>query len=428
MSYDIGRIIKYYRTGKNITLQSLSDGICSVSYLSKIENGYVNYGEGIVDLLLKKLGVPVNGRGFQIGNQQIEEQLEAWYTYITEQKVEDATDLMIKLEEQVNNSININTKLDFSLYKLRYLLLRRDLKEIKPLLEELSKNKDVFDNKQKYFFNKFFGLYEYIYGQLSKAKVYFDESINLLERINRCDKEKADLYFMVALNENKLFNTNLGIHYTKMALNIFNETYQIKRSADCHIMLALSFKRFDYFVEAEKHFEFANSAASAINNESIKAMCNHNIGDLHTVKKDFEIAVTYFLRSYTYKQNATLKSKLITIISIIEAFDKLDNSKEIKKWVDKGLLLVGESHQEDALYMVYILQIYELLIHERFDEFEAFLKKLVIPFFIEKEMHQYVANYSSMLSEYYQDRNKYKDACYYQGLSNQSLRYISKIG
>ena len=54
-----GMYIQQIRKEKEYSLEALSHGICSVSYLSKIENGEVCASDEILNLLLEKLGVEI---------------------------------------------------------------------------------------------------------------------------------------------------------------------------------------------------------------------------------------------------------------------------------------------------------------------------------------------------------------------------------
>ncbi len=50
----IGSAIRFKRKSMNMTLEEASEGICSVSYLSKLENNLIEPGEKFVDQLVKK--------------------------------------------------------------------------------------------------------------------------------------------------------------------------------------------------------------------------------------------------------------------------------------------------------------------------------------------------------------------------------------
>ncbi|MEH7802743.1 helix-turn-helix transcriptional regulator, partial [Bacillus pumilus] len=54
MKINIGQIIKLYRYKQNMTQSELAEGICSVSHLSKIENGSKEANQDTINLLLER--------------------------------------------------------------------------------------------------------------------------------------------------------------------------------------------------------------------------------------------------------------------------------------------------------------------------------------------------------------------------------------
>jgi HTH-type transcriptional regulator, quorum sensing regulator NprR len=60
-----GEKIRYFRKTQNISQQELADGICSVSYLSKIENGQAVASEEIIMFLSNRLGKEIGNEDFR---------------------------------------------------------------------------------------------------------------------------------------------------------------------------------------------------------------------------------------------------------------------------------------------------------------------------------------------------------------------------
>ncbi|WIF88706.1 helix-turn-helix domain-containing protein [Acholeplasma laidlawii] len=67
-SDNIGSMLKHHRLKLNLTLEDSSDGICSVSYLSKIENSLIRPSEKYILQLEERY----NTKFFNVGNQQNE--------------------------------------------------------------------------------------------------------------------------------------------------------------------------------------------------------------------------------------------------------------------------------------------------------------------------------------------------------------------
>ncbi|WP_138417109.1 helix-turn-helix domain-containing protein [Aquibacillus sediminis] len=76
-----GDFIKLHRKNANMTQDQLSLGICSVSYLSKIENNDVIPSEQIRSLLFSRLGMNQES-SFEEETETLHHDLTAWYQSI----------------------------------------------------------------------------------------------------------------------------------------------------------------------------------------------------------------------------------------------------------------------------------------------------------------------------------------------------------
>lgn len=54
---NLGRLIKYHRQQQGLKQDDLAVGICTSSYLSRIENGVVVAEQTVYDMLLAHLGI-----------------------------------------------------------------------------------------------------------------------------------------------------------------------------------------------------------------------------------------------------------------------------------------------------------------------------------------------------------------------------------
>src|SRR5690625_5369525 len=74
----IGTIIKIERIKRNMKLESLARGICSVSHLSRIENGQTNPSEEIQQELFNRLEIYIKDPMNQI-NSDLQEKIDEVY-------------------------------------------------------------------------------------------------------------------------------------------------------------------------------------------------------------------------------------------------------------------------------------------------------------------------------------------------------------
>lgn len=73
-----GFLIRNERKRLNISLEALSHGICSPSYLSKIENNTLIANDSIYDLLLEKLGMQLLDK---VEEEKLRSMLDLFFKY-----------------------------------------------------------------------------------------------------------------------------------------------------------------------------------------------------------------------------------------------------------------------------------------------------------------------------------------------------------
>jgi transcriptional regulator with XRE-family HTH domain len=76
---NLGRLIFLNRIEKGMTQDQLSKSICSVPYLSKLENNKINPSEDILYHLLKRLDIEIDM--VQNEYKELIYVLEQWYEY-----------------------------------------------------------------------------------------------------------------------------------------------------------------------------------------------------------------------------------------------------------------------------------------------------------------------------------------------------------
>ncbi len=77
---NIGEKLYYYRNKIGLTQEQLAHGICSVSYLSKIENNKCDASPEVLELLVGKLGIPLEEES-QEKLAEINRLLEEWFEF-----------------------------------------------------------------------------------------------------------------------------------------------------------------------------------------------------------------------------------------------------------------------------------------------------------------------------------------------------------
>lgn len=121
MKINIGQIIKLYRYKQNMTQSELAEGICSVSHLSKIENGSKEANQDTINLLLERLGISQEKLSQKARHllSLLDEFQMNMYFYALDQAEQNA-EMIIQHEEQFF-SLDLGIQYHLSLFQF-YLL------------------------------------------------------------------------------------------------------------------------------------------------------------------------------------------------------------------------------------------------------------------------------------------------------------------
>jgi HTH-type transcriptional regulator, quorum sensing regulator NprR len=413
----VGEVIHYYRIQNGLTQEQLSKGICSVSYLSKLENNKIEPSDEIIELLFQRLNVP-NRQLFQ-DNQSLSQLLSEWCDSILARNCNKATklkNLLLSYEKELHT---VSLSIRFKLFNLGYLLLLNDIKQARSVLEELKNLNRFYDPEHAYYFHQFSGLYYYLENQLKSCLDHLKQALCIGEKHELVNPE---LYYQLALVFTRLFQIPQSIHYAKEALTLFDNISNYLRSSDCKILLGINFIRLQQYKEAEFYLTSTLKFAEQNQNNHIMAIALHNLGFLYSSKNEHATALSYFRNSLSSRPKEDYKRYVNTIYFIAKEYNNLGQVKEAKKWLRKGLEIANEHqlifYQIKLTYLKYILK------EGDSGSFINFIEQEALPYFLNNDDYFHISQYAEKLAELYSQRFQYKKSSQYLKLS---IEYRKKM-
>ncbi|GIO22817.1 helix-turn-helix domain-containing protein [Oceanobacillus sp. J11TS1] len=154
----IGTYIKIQRTKQKMTLGELSEGIVSLSYLSKIENQKTEPNEEIIRKLCERLSITVD----RSQDEKIGELCKQWYAMLDETSNQESMEAVYKEIQQLVDKNYSNHLIMFEIHKIKYFLLlqRKDLASQK--IQQLKEIINTFNIEGQYYWYKFNGIYSFV--------------------------------------------------------------------------------------------------------------------------------------------------------------------------------------------------------------------------------------------------------------------------
>lgn len=409
MEYNFGNLIKVERMRQNMKQSVLARGICSISYLSKIENNQTSPSEEVLELIFDRLDldVPLYFDFSEKVNQTRNEMRLILKEAVLSRKEKGYIE---KIEKYKTNPVVLQSK---ELYLTLMMTLARFgmmpggnvqyFIEVGWIEDQLS-----FDDKLRYDLLRCLYMFQF---QSSEREI----TIELMEKIGKeltrshiPDWEMADMRYIMGGLYHRFTDYLQAIENVRFALDYFQENYCLERIIESHMIIGLSFKRRKRYTVALEHYEKAAKVANTAGLNNYYGMLYNNMGDIYFLIGDQEKAQQYFLDSFNVKED--LKSKLYSVMSLLEVNAAKENLDGVLEWLSRGYEMMGT--RDDLKEFTYHFDIY----NNRYKEFNQSelinsLKRAVEYF--EAYDEYYTHKYALWLSRELRNSGKYKLATEY---------------
>ncbi len=152
---NIGLLIKMARIQQNMKQVSLAKGICSTSYLSKIENNQTIPSEDVLQLLLERLDLDYEDLSTEQELKFLSELYSLYKEAIIERNKSEITERLTTYNKRNFLFVDESNFFTYNLYLFRlYLITEADVDKVKNLMNALDQMQEKFDERQHFIFNK----------------------------------------------------------------------------------------------------------------------------------------------------------------------------------------------------------------------------------------------------------------------------------
>ncbi|WP_047981884.1 helix-turn-helix domain-containing protein [Ornithinibacillus contaminans] len=421
---NIGYTIKLERKKQNMKQISLAKGICSNSYLSKIENGTAIASKEVINLLLERLNIdyvqettsPITNNG-----NSLQEELNKIYKEVTLFRNREFAKEKLEHLNQIKISSDKSTFIFLQLVIFRISLFFNKKAESKVYIDFLETYLENFTNYHKYLFKKNLGIYYQQNQDIKQSIQFFTEAFELTHEILLEDWEKADLYYMlgvVSVSNEKIVET---IEYSYIALRYFKDSLYLQRALECYLLLGIAYKKANRSDKSLEMYQLALKISKEHNLEKYNGIIYQNIGSLYSYYQS-DKAIYYYKNSFLYKKRTN--EQLITIFSLVIEYYKYENWKEMNHWIDRGFQLINNNMDAKKDY------IHHFLIYQELSLYKSLSEKVVVPsinFFNSIQDYRHCYKYNYMLGQSMFKQSKYKSASIYFQEAHSYLLKLKKL-
>lgn len=423
MELQVGHIIKSERIRQGMKQIVLARGICTPSYLSRIEQNQITASEEIITLLLEKLGININEiiEEKDDENEPLLLELQGLYKEVIQKRDSDFA------KEQLANPY-LNSKLleDSELYYTYNLIMIRfkliageDLSVIKRDIELIREQEGILNERQKFLLEVNEAILLYEVNNSKKAISHLEKVVNMGLKLD--DWEQADVNYMLGLayiSDNRMA---ISLEYIELAQEYFKNKLLVKRVLDCLTLKGIYYKRIKNFIEAEKCYFEAIELCKEFSIREHLGRLYHNLGSFYLSNSREKDGISYMLDSLKYKSEP--KSKLITIHSLVITYSKMNNTDKVIHWCEEGLSLCENIFCKSIKPYFYHFNFYKSL-HSK-DGLTSDVVKNTLTYFVSLEDYRNARKYAIAFAVELYNEGKYKLASTFFMKAN-NYKYVNK--
>ncbi|MCP3027397.1 helix-turn-helix domain-containing protein [Halobacillus sp. A5] len=397
-----GQLIKQHRKFKDMTLEELADGICSASYLSKIEHNTMNASDEIYRLLGERLNIRLENLNEEF-DDDIYDEIIHWHETI---QLKDFA-LMDQLQKRCHRKLQKNHNIELAnLYKVvdsRF----RVTKFKKPLSKKIAKElRDVLSqssNEYRFLYYKTIGLHHFLNSEYKKAINHFQCAEELMEKLPNHDSE---LFYHFSLTYTRLRMYVESNYYANLALEGYQKSLTYSKITDCYMMLAINYNFLGVYNVAERLFQKLLKGSKEHLSLEDEGRVFHNLGYIYSSQEKYSSAMKHLETALELKEKEGLSTVSTLFLLAQTAFY---TAEEEGSW---EYFKRGEQEADEREDLKYKHKFYVLKhkINETTQE-DAFIKKLekkIIPDMLLLNEYNDYKNYLEFLAELYYERRMYK--------------------
>jgi HTH-type transcriptional regulator, quorum sensing regulator NprR len=317
----LGQIIKLYRKKNDISQSELAKGICSISYLSKIENEKIESSSEVANLLLNRLN-------YSNSVESIEQKSSHYYNKLHDFNYQlfKMPSSALKIKQDILNTIETastlykpNIRVFAVILKLRLYLILEKSNEAERIIEELNVASEQMEPKNLFFFTIYKSQFYLNESKVSLAESNINLCLQQVETIKLDSWAVGYLYYLKSLISNSIYQTFQSMHYAEKALSVFQEEFYLHRCADCYLLLAIGYRRIS---EPNKALELLQKCEKLIGENNFKVIGKilHNQALIYEQLGELDKTIELLNRSIDSKKKAKDHSYLFTLLVLLKTY------------------------------------------------------------------------------------------------------------
>ncbi len=411
MDMYVGTMIKMERLKQKMKLDSLSKGICSVSHLSRIENGKSEPSGEILKLLSDRLGMFFEAER-KVEKVKFLEFEELCSRIINLRDKEGAARFIDELSELLAaSSFDMQTriKLDLMVLRLRLVITGQE-KEVLGELATYQEMISALSPLQSFNVFQMLGMALYAKGDLQGCLDAFTNANSTIEHLSLSPFERADFKYVYSVASMAAGRKYEALEQAKQALSYFQSVMAGQRVVECHLICGVSYKKSGQLTKALEILQLGEQICRQFDLHPFLGIVHQNIGDVYSVMGETEHAIANFKEAIKQKEEPL--ELMYSIFSLVKEYEKLRKYETALHWLSMSKRLLPKlSERKREYYRTHFDVYYALCQEEEGIEEEAFRNAVRI--FKRRGNRKEWKDYAKRLAKFHAGKGSYKKAVFY---------------
>lgn len=417
---NIGERIRQIRIHKEFTQGEVVSGVCSITYLSRIENGQIKPSNSVLKKIAKNLDIDYN---FLVGAdyEDIEAKILEICNRYKNDNVINSKDLS-SLELYVRDTDSILLLLKAYGVLIYYHSRNNNLLHVETIVNEASQ---VLPNQVASLYTQDFIYYLMARGYYFSNKQDYmtaNEIYMQTESLLGLDETRlhADIYYNLSLTNQSLYkDQTISRLYAKKAYRLYEKLNVENQVINILIIIALQYQKDNLPEKALESLKQAEIKAEVSANPMYLPLIAYNYGKIYQGLKDYTNSIKYYEKSLqTSNLYPDQAQKIYAVRNLIEIYIESKDWKIVNKLMDDALEMLSISDMPHAYVEIYGLKGKISKLRGDNHGYEKNMQK-AIERGLEKKQYPLVRELATELGNYFYDNRAYKMSAKYLKISSQ---------
>ncbi|WP_028403104.1 helix-turn-helix domain-containing protein [Ectobacillus panaciterrae] len=413
-----GERIRQLRIHKNMTQGELVEGVCSITYLSRIENGQTSPSKSFLIAVANKLGIDPEDLTDGDRKSRLKRISQIIQQYRKNREICEEDEYFLRISSLETYSHEVYLQIYATLISL--YLDKNKMKEANSIYDlsikfipETTSDEESIDFY--YYYVSCGNLYYYKQDYIKSNELY-EKAENFVKEIEGLELGK--LYYNISLVKQKLIiDQNISLYYSKKAYEIFSECGQDIDITKVLITQAVQYNLAKKYSKSVDCLQIANQRIKENPNEHLQAMVEYNFGRVYQEQGEYDKAIIHYERCIELRDSMSLeREKIHSYQRLVQIYHNLKDWIKVNEFLEEAIRIAKEHELTYSYIQFHMMK--ATIYKDRFDEakYEKETQR-IIDLAIETNQIRLAKEMASNLGDHFVEKRAYKKAAEYYKLS-----------